>query len=162
MLTKQCGVVPGLVDRWHHLILLSLEILGDSLEILAWFLGCIGYNAPTTIYTKYVWCLSQTIDGSTVSMCCSWKSQISLTCSKSKKSRLKRGWTQTLSKIPSPFHIKLTWLVIGLRSGQSCTFWPSEHKVFKVVRLYWMYLTRWCLWSLSKYRDRKGEMKRHL
>ena len=27
VLTKQCGVVPGLVDRWHHLILLSLEFL---------------------------------------------------------------------------------------------------------------------------------------
>ena len=24
VLTKQCGVVPGMVDRWHHLILRSL------------------------------------------------------------------------------------------------------------------------------------------
>ena len=25
--TKQSGLVPGMVDRWHHLILLSVEIL---------------------------------------------------------------------------------------------------------------------------------------
>ena len=24
--TKQCGVVPGVVDRWQHLVFLSLEI----------------------------------------------------------------------------------------------------------------------------------------
>ena len=34
VLTKQCGVVPGLVDRWHHLMLLSLDILGYSNRIL--------------------------------------------------------------------------------------------------------------------------------
>ena len=27
VLTKQCGVVPGMVDRWHHLVLLSLEVV---------------------------------------------------------------------------------------------------------------------------------------
>ena len=30
MLTKQRGVVPGMVGRWHHLILLSLEILNPG------------------------------------------------------------------------------------------------------------------------------------
>ena len=25
VLTKQCGVVPGMVDRWHHLVLLYLD-----------------------------------------------------------------------------------------------------------------------------------------
>ena len=27
VLTKQFGLVPGMVDRWHHLVLLSLEVL---------------------------------------------------------------------------------------------------------------------------------------
>ena len=27
VLTKKCGVVPGRVDRWHHLILGSLKVL---------------------------------------------------------------------------------------------------------------------------------------
>ena len=27
VLTKQWGVVPGIVDKWHHLVLLPLEIL---------------------------------------------------------------------------------------------------------------------------------------
>ena len=26
VLTKHCGVVPGLVDRWHHLLLVSLYV----------------------------------------------------------------------------------------------------------------------------------------
>ena len=26
VLTKHCGVVPGMVDRWHHLLLLSLYV----------------------------------------------------------------------------------------------------------------------------------------
>ena len=27
VLTKQCGVVAAMVDRWHHLVLLSLVVL---------------------------------------------------------------------------------------------------------------------------------------
>ena len=30
VLTKQCGVVPGAVDRWHHLILQSLYELNPG------------------------------------------------------------------------------------------------------------------------------------
>ena len=26
VLTRHCGVVPGIVDRWHHLLLLSLRV----------------------------------------------------------------------------------------------------------------------------------------
>ena len=32
-LPKQCGVVPDMVDRWHHLILLFLEIIGTESSI---------------------------------------------------------------------------------------------------------------------------------
>ena len=30
VLTKQCGVVPGMVDRCHHLIIISLEVLDHT------------------------------------------------------------------------------------------------------------------------------------
>ena len=32
VLTKQCGVVSDMVDRWHHLTLLSLEIFYSQTE----------------------------------------------------------------------------------------------------------------------------------
>ena len=31
VLTKQCGEVPAMVDRWHHLVL-SLEVLEEQPE----------------------------------------------------------------------------------------------------------------------------------
>ena len=41
VLTKQCGVVPGMIDRWHHLLLLSLE---DFVVILKLNPGEISVN----------------------------------------------------------------------------------------------------------------------
>ena len=32
VLTKQCGAVPGMVGRWHHLVLLSLEVVIPKLD----------------------------------------------------------------------------------------------------------------------------------
>ena len=34
VLTKQFGVVTGMVDKWHHLVLLSLNVLSYSNRIL--------------------------------------------------------------------------------------------------------------------------------
>ena len=36
ILTKLCGVLKVIVDRWHHLILLSLEVLLEPSSLFNW------------------------------------------------------------------------------------------------------------------------------
>ena len=55
VLTKQCGEVPGMVDRWHHLVLLSLEIFSNwilyspgeiSVNLIDHYAGNLDYVVP--------------------------------------------------------------------------------------------------------------------
>ena len=69
-------MVLSLVDNtgssWETFYLVTYTLV----LTVAWFSGWVRYNAPTTIHTKQFWCLSQTIDRSTVFMSCSYRLEL--------------------------------------------------------------------------------------
>ena len=57
-LTKQCGVVLDMVDRWHHLVLLSLEEVILKLSLIFTFWDECELIWPLWPPWLYTWCLA--------------------------------------------------------------------------------------------------------